>query len=179
MLPIRLTPNFKATEFDIHERAPAEIRREKLPRVALLCQWLRDLAGGPGLVQSYWRSPERNALVGGALASQHMTGEAADIEFFGISLYEHAKRCLASIDEGTAPAFGQLIFYVDTGHVHISLPRGRKDGQLLIGEKRGGVRRYRAFDLAALPTLPNGTGMFVLLAASAVAAAVSFPFTLA
>lgn len=40
---------------------------------------LRDFCGYPILINSGYRHPELNRLLGGAKNSQHMTGEAADI----------------------------------------------------------------------------------------------------
>ena len=42
-------------------------------------QKARNMFGRPIIVTSGYRSPEVNALVGGAAGSQHMKGEAADI----------------------------------------------------------------------------------------------------
>lgn len=173
-----LTPNFDEREFFIHETPPDNIRRDKLPRVARLCQWLRDLAGTPGFVQSYWRSPERNASVGGVDNSQHILGEAADVSFPFTSLRELARRAIAAIhtEPSGAPEFGQLIFYVDTGHVHISVPGATKRGELLVGTKTGGVRRYVAFrSLAQLPAIAKGVATGALILATVAASIFFFP----
>jgi len=158
---MKLTPNFDDSEFFIHESPPADYRINKLPQVAALCQWLRDLAGSYGRVTSYFRSPTRNELVGGVTNSQHMVGEAADLEFPLISLRELASRVQADLDAGVAPAFGQCIFYPDTGEVHISLPGATKYQELTIGIRSGGTRHYSV--LASLDQLPNTPRALVFL----------------
>ena len=138
-----LTPNFSAREFDVHEPFPAAYA-DNLPELASLCQWLRDLAGTPGLVTSAYRSPAHNSEVHGSSTSQHMKGEAADVIFYATGIRELGQRVLDSVDGGTAPAFGQVILYGDLGHVHISLPRlGDRNGEIRTSSGLvNGVRQY-------------------------------------
>jgi len=78
---VRLTLNFDSDEFDCHsgEGVPAHV----IPNLKRLCmtvlQPLREEWYGPIIIVSGWRSPKWNEKVGGAKASKHMTGEAADI----------------------------------------------------------------------------------------------------
>lgn len=171
-MTLMLTRNFSEAEFFVHEQPPMAIRADKLPRVAGLCQWLRDLAGSAGFVNSYWRSPERNASVGGVDNSQHVLGEAADVSFPFMSLRELGSRVLDEVRGNRAPDFGQVIYYTDIGHVHISLPGATKRGEILVGTKKGGVRRYVPFtSLAQLPAIPSrtlGALLFVGLVLSSV-----------
>lgn len=141
---MKLTPNFDAKEFDVHEPWPAQFL-DKRARLATLAQWFRDLAGRPAIVTSAYRSPERNASVGGADHSQHTAGEALDLTFVGISDRELTTRLLAAERAGTAPAYGQFIVYEDTGHTHISLGTKREK---LVAYKSGGVRKYRTISQA-------------------------------
>lgn len=159
---MKLTNNFDESEFFVHEQPPEEYRTGKLPQVAALCQWLRDLAGSYGRVTSYYRSPARNAAVGGVTNSQHELGEAADLEFPLISLRELASRVQSNLEAGSAPAFGQVIFYPDTGETHISLPGATKYQEMTLGLRVDGVRRYSV--LASLMQLPNTPIALVWLA---------------
>lgn len=173
---MKLTPNFDESEFFIHEKPPESIRTGKLPRVAALAQWLRDLAGTMGIVDSYWRSPERNASVGGVDNSQHVLGEAVDVSFPFISLRELARRAIAAMDAGEAPEFGQLIFYVDTGHVHISLVGATKFRELLVGTKTNNLRRYVPYrTLAQLPWIAKGIATAVFIIAALTTTVFFFP----
>jgi len=173
---MKLTPNFDESEFFVHEAPPEEYRTSKLPQVAALCQWLRDLAGSYGVVTSYYRSPTRNDTVGGVKNSQHLLGEAADLEFPLISLREMGSRVQASKDDGSAPDFGQCIFYPDTGEIHISLPGATKYQELAIGLKVGGTRHYSELaSLSQLPAVPRALGFLVMVVGVGTAAAFFFP----
>lgn len=172
----QLTRNFSEDEFFIHEAPPEDIRAEKLPAVADLCQWLRELAGSYGIVTSYYRTPARNEKVGGVSDSQHMVGEAADLEFPLISLRELASRVQSNLEAGSAPAFGQCIFYPDTGETHISLPGATKYQELTLGSKVGGTRRYSVLaSLDQLPSTPKALVWLVVAIGVGTATAFFFP----
>jgi len=173
---MKLTTNFDESEFFIHEAPPEEYRIGKLPQVAALCQWLRDLFGSMGIVTSYWRSPAHNEKVGGVTDSQHLSGEASDLEFPFISLQEQARRVQASIDDGSAPPFGQVIFYPDTGETHVSLPGATKYQELTIGIRSGGTRHYSVLaSLDQLPAIPKGAVIAIVAIGVGTAAAFFFP----
>lgn len=177
----QLSPNFHEREFFVHEKPPLDVRIHKLPRVVALAQWLRNLVGAPGIVTSYWRSPARNARVSpdAAATSQHMTGEAVDLSFPTISDRELARRVDLAIRNGTAPRFGQMIFYPDTSHVHISLETPRNQQRLMIGSKKpGGGRQYATLTperVKDLPAVPLGVGVLIFAIGTAIAAAFFFP----
>lgn len=173
---MQLTQNFAEKEFLIHETPPASYRLEKLPKVAALCQWLRDLASSYGIVTSYFRSPARNSQVGGVSNSQHMIGEAADLEFPLISLRELASRVQSAVNDGSAPDFGQCIFYPDTGEVHISLPGATKYQELTLGAKTVAGRRYSVLaSLDQLPNTPRAVSFFLMAIGVGTIAAFFFP----
>ena len=80
---IQLTPHFHLTEFLNLGKHP-----DNLPTVQVLfnlkygCQYLLEPARrivGPIIVNSGFRNPRVNALVGGVKNSQHILGQAADI----------------------------------------------------------------------------------------------------
>lgn len=154
---MKLTANFADTEFDVGERYPDQWRSSKLLELAALAQWLRDLAGSPGRVTSAFRSPARNAEVGGTETSQHKKGEAIDIVFPLASLRAIAEQVLAAKATGRAPPFGQLIFYADKGHIHASLATlGIRNGETRFSFVEGGRRLYPF--LTAASQLPALTG---------------------
>ena len=80
---IRLSQHFQLTEFLNLEKYP-----DNLPTVQVVfnlkygCQYLLEPARrvvGPIIVNSGFRNPRVNALVGGVKNSQHILGQAADI----------------------------------------------------------------------------------------------------
>lgn len=154
---MRLTANFMASEFDVKEPWP-EAKAAQRMQLAKLLQWLRDLAGGPGVITSAYRSPGRNAEVGGTETSQHMKGEAVDVVFSLTGLRALGQRVLDSIAQGSAPAFGQIIFYNDRGHVHVSLPTlGSRNGEVRHSyENASGERVYPMLVTAAELPLVSG-----------------------
>lgn len=85
---MNLSPHFTLDELTVSQEAarrgidntpPPEVIRA-LERTAQGLEAVRiRLGGAPIVVSSGYRCPELNAAIGGAKASQHMTGQAADI----------------------------------------------------------------------------------------------------
>ena len=89
MNDFRLSPHFTVAEFErsatasrlgIRNTVPAQF----IPRLEQLCKVclepLREFVQQPVIISSGFRCPELNLKVGGAYASQHTLGEAADIQ---------------------------------------------------------------------------------------------------
>lgn len=85
---IRLTPHFMLSEFVKSSTASAQKidntpSKEVMGNLKTLCEQvlepLRQHFGVPIEINSGYRCPALNRAVGGAVNSQHMTGEAADI----------------------------------------------------------------------------------------------------
>lgn len=111
--------------------------------LALLCETLlepvRRHFGRPVVVNSGFRAPSLNRAIGGTRTSQHVLGEAADIELPGLANAEVAHWIAAHLP------FDQLILEAHvpgdpaSGWVHVSLARGRPQrGQLLTATPKGG-----------------------------------------
>jgi len=83
--------------------------------VQFVLQPMRDKHGSPLLVNSGYRCPEVNKIVGGAQNSQHMLGEAADITTGSIAknaaLFEWASKNLP---------FDQIILELSGKWIHVS-----------------------------------------------------------
>lgn len=77
---------------------------------------VRRLWGGPLTVNSGYRCPELNRAVGGAAASQHMRGEAADIT---TGSREGNRRLFETVARSDIP-YDQLIDESGYGWIHIS-----------------------------------------------------------
>jgi hypothetical protein len=77
-----ISPNFRIREFASPGSDGIRID-DRLPRV--LEKIRADLGNKPVRINSGYRTPAHNAAVGGAKASQHMEGRAADISITGIA----------------------------------------------------------------------------------------------
>lgn len=102
-------------------------------RTAMKMDEVRELLKGPVIVNSWYRNPEVNRLVGGVPTSQHAKGEAVDFvcPSFGTP-YDICKRIEASGIE-----YDQLI--LEPTWVHISFVYGKKPRkQSLTLKKVGG-----------------------------------------
>ncbi|HEV2772066.1 MAG TPA: D-Ala-D-Ala carboxypeptidase family metallohydrolase [Thermoleophilaceae bacterium] len=73
----RCSPHFAFREFKSKGNGWIKVNREL---VRGLEEYREDLARGPVVVVSGYRDPRRNAQVGGAKNSQHLYGNAADLE---------------------------------------------------------------------------------------------------
>jgi hypothetical protein len=101
----------------------------EIARLRTLCQKvlepLRAHYGRPVRVNSAYRSPKVNRAVGGSASSQHLRGEAADVEIAGISNLEVARYIRDNLP------FDQLILEAyrpgvpGSGWVHVSYREGR------------------------------------------------------
>jgi uncharacterized protein YcbK (DUF882 family) len=113
--------------------------------LTLLCETLlepvRREFGRAVVVNSGFRSPALNRAIGGARGSQHVLGEAADIEIPGLANAHVAQWIAAHL------AFDQLILEAHvpgdpaSGWVHVSIAPGRAPRRpLLPATPKGGGR---------------------------------------
>lgn len=131
----RLSKNFVLSEFTksnlavrfgLDNTPTDEVIRNLQNLVDFVLQPIADHFKKPVTISSGYRSPKVNKKAGGADNSQHMKGEAADIEIFGISNYDLAVWIEENLD------FDQLILEFweakapDSGWVHVSyVARGK------------------------------------------------------
>lgn len=100
---------------------------------------LRIAWGKPIVVNSGFRSPDLNKLVGGTAGSQHTKGQAADIECVSCDPEEN-KRLFQLIINLNLP-FDQLINEYNYDWIHVSyVPRGRH--KVLEARRIGGKTVY-------------------------------------
>jgi uncharacterized protein YcbK (DUF882 family) len=76
---LQVTKNFNVSEMEFYDKVPSNLI-EKVKEVLTNIQVLRDALNVPISIMSGYRSPERNAAVGGATKSQHMEGNAVDLQ---------------------------------------------------------------------------------------------------
>ena len=93
---MQLSKNFRLAEMTItsvdapNEPTPTEVERLRALAENIL-QPLRDALGKPIIINSAYRSPQVNKVVGGVATSQHSRGEAADIRVPDMTPLELAK----------------------------------------------------------------------------------------
>ena len=90
-------------------------------------QPVRDLWGAPVFVSSGYRCPQLNRIVGGAVNSQHMTGEAADIS---VGSPEANKRLFDMIVKSNTP-YDQLIDENKYQWIHVSYSKTKNRKEIL------------------------------------------------
>lgn len=111
---------------------PEEMDNLRLLAIKIL-QPLRDAWQRPIIVTSGYRSPALNKALGGARNSQHLYGEAADIQSATRSPEDNKALFLTAvrlIQEGRLQV-GQLIDEHEYQWIHISLPTSRIRYQIL------------------------------------------------
>lgn len=146
-LPERLSTHFTVREFTKSQTGVRlgisnKMTPEAFENAKALCENVLEHVRkyfGPVNVNSGYRGPELNKAIGGAKTSQHMTGEAADIEVGGVSNYNIARFIQEQLD------FDQLIleFYIpgrpDSGWVHVSFKRDGKNRKEVLTINRNGT----------------------------------------
>jgi len=137
-----LTKSDTATRLGI-DNTPNE---ETIDNLKTLCdkvlQPVRDHFGKTVTVNSGYRSSETNQATGGSKSSDHVKGQAADIEIAGVANADLAQWIMDNLD------YTQLIleFYTqgipDSGWVHVSYDPNNLKKQELTAVKVAGKTQY-------------------------------------
>ena len=102
---------------------------------------IRKHFGVPIMISSGYRSKELNKAIGGATTSQHLLGQAIDIDMDGTSKGVTNKMVFDYIKANLN--FDQLINEFDYSWVHVSYnPTGKQRKQILDAIKVGGKTSY-------------------------------------
>lgn len=113
------------------ENTPGRIELENLKKLCNdILQPIRDKWGDSIYVNSGYRNPKVNRLVGGSSSSQHTLGQAADITVGSKEGNEKLFNMIVQMIEKKEITVGQLIDESDYKWIHISLPY-RKVNQIL------------------------------------------------
>jgi hypothetical protein len=109
---------------------------------------LRSYIGEPVRINSFFRTPQVNTLIGGSKTSQHMKGEAMDIGRFAGSGYSNAD-IFWFIRENLE--FDQLIWEMgndaEPDWIHVSLKPSGNRREVLQAYKSSGITKYKIFNL--------------------------------
>ncbi len=117
---LQITKNFNISEMEYYDKVPAHLL-DNAKKLLINLQVLRDECGKSITIMSGYRSPERNAAVGGAEKSIHQTAGAADIKVKGMKPEDVAKLIEKLIKEGKMSEGGLGIYPRSTpeeGWVH-------------------------------------------------------------
>jgi uncharacterized protein YcbK (DUF882 family) len=122
----KLTDNFRVDEFACRCGcvAPKAVR-DNITALAKTLQAIRSHVKRPIQVNSGYRCVARNALVGGAAKSQHLTGSAVDLVIAGYTGEKAAELFEELIKAGTIPEGGLGVYKDRPSIVHYDL-RGRR-----------------------------------------------------
>lgn len=120
-----------------------EPNESQIENLKLLCEYvlepIREKIGCPLVISSGYRSEKVNALVGGSKTSQHILGQAADIQIFdktktNVDLFNTIVEMIRSGEI----QIGQVIWEfgeTEPNWVHVSLPTSRHRNEILRASK--------------------------------------------
>lgn len=115
----RLSTNFTVKEFACSDGSDAVL---VAPRLVMVLQSIRSHFGQPVTINSAYRTPQKNAAVGGAAHSQHCYGTAADIVVRGV-----APAKVAACARELMPDWGGVGIYEKQGFTHVDVREVRSD----------------------------------------------------
>jgi uncharacterized protein YcbK (DUF882 family) len=117
-----ITPHFALSEFACrdHTAYPLEWVQDRLRPLCETLEVVREAAGGRGMrVISGFRSEAYNRKIGGARASQHVQGRAADIQHASLTAADLHTLVLDLYRAGKLPRLGGLGSYTSFAHLDI------------------------------------------------------------
>ena len=116
---VQLSKNFYLDEFECRDKSdiPLKVFSNILELVEQM-QKIRDVLGKTITVNSGYRSPNYNKLIGGASRSQHILGKACDFTVKGLTPYQVADR-LEDLMQGGSIINGGLGEYDTFTHYDI------------------------------------------------------------
>ena len=115
----KLSTNFTVKEFACSDGSDAVL---VAPRLVMVLQSIRSRFGQPVTINSAYRTPQKNAAVGGAAQSQHCYGTAADIVVKGV-----APAKVAACARELMPDWGGVGIYARQGFTHVDVRETRAD----------------------------------------------------
>lgn len=128
---MNLTKHFQISEFERSETASKHSIKNKIPEkylqnifsLANLLEIIREIYGKPIIINSGYRCPELNRLVGGSVNSQHLTGSAADIRTKSNTKSDNKElfELIVGLQKSNKIEFRSLINEKDFSWIHIAV----------------------------------------------------------
>lgn len=115
----KLSANFTVREFACSDGSDAVL---VAPRLVMVLQSVRSHFRQPVTINSAYRTPQKNAAVGGAAQSQHCYGTAADITVKNVAPAE-----VAAYAREIMPDWGGVGVYARQGFTHVDVRETRAD----------------------------------------------------
>lgn len=141
---MQLTEHFSLSELTYSNIAKQkglknEPTQDHIENLKLLCEYIlepiREKIGCPLVISSGYRSDKLNSLVGGSKTSQHLLGQAADIQIFDKKLNNRDLfEIILSMVKNNEIQAGQVIWEfgeTEPNWVHVSLPTSRHRNEIL------------------------------------------------
>ena len=141
---MQLTEHFNLEELVYSSTAKSkglknEPTQDHIENLKLLCEYvlepIREKIGCPLVISSGYRSEKVNALVGGSKTSQHILGQAADIQIFDkTKTNKDLFDCIVSMIKSNEIQIGQCIWEfgeTEPNWVHVSLPTSRHRNEIM------------------------------------------------
>lgn len=124
-----LTASATAKRLKIDNTPTKEVRDSLTKLTTTILQPIRDKWGKPIIITSGYRCPTLNKAVGGAKASQHMYGQAADIKVLNMNEMGKLYKLIQNMVNEKTLTVGQCIWeYGDNKNpkwIHVSLPTSK------------------------------------------------------
>ena len=116
-----------------------EPNENQIENLKLLCEYvlepIREKIGCPLVISSGFRSEKVNALVGGSKTSQHILGQAADIQIFDkTKTNKDLFEIIVSMVKNNEIQAGQVIWEfgeIEPNWIHVSLPTSRHRNEIM------------------------------------------------
>lgn len=153
---MQLTEHFNLEELKYSSTAKQkgfknEPTQDHIENLKLLCEYvlepIREKIGCPLVISSGYRSEKVNALVGGSKTSQHILGQAADIQIFDKKLTNaDLFNTIVEMIRSGELQIGQCIAEKVGGEitwVHISTPTNRLRNQVLIANIHNEYNKHK------------------------------------
>lgn len=115
----KLSSNFTVKEFACSDGSDAVL---VAPRLVMVLQSIRSHFGRAVTINSAYRTPQKNAAVGGAAQSQHCYGTAADIVVKGVVPAD-----VAAYAREIMPDWGGVGIYARQGFTHVDVREVKAD----------------------------------------------------